>query len=83
MALNTSLIFKNMQEKEQSFTIGAFLCIVMFICLETKSILLQHYFERMNSLGIEIKAALTLIIYKKVRTNLKLVARNDLNIFSP
>ena len=52
--------------KEQSVQIGLFYTVLMIVCSQTQSFLLQHYFHRMLIVGTRIRTSVMNIIYKKV-----------------
>ena len=53
-------------DKSQHISIGILYAFLMFFISTVRSIILQHYFDRMYATGAQVRTALINVIYKKV-----------------
>ena len=66
--MNLSYLIGFIIGKNQHISVGMFYAFSLFACSTIKSLLLQHYFDRMFTIGGRLRAALISLIYKKVFT---------------
>ena len=59
------LIIQFIKDKDQTMSVGLFLTVLLFASAFAQSLILQHYYFRMNVVGARIRTSLVTMIYKK------------------